>query len=168
MDKKLGLFGPFENPDDIKDHWHLFTEENLEEYIKQAKEDIEEMKKAYRKEGKGDQAINEILALDKQDLKNSEEELQKLREFAENYERLKERYKFDKKILNQTQQDWHDYNDSLYYGWNSLQIIMLGPQLAKDSEELKAFRRDAKNEEIKREEIGRRFKELLSAPLKSE
>ena len=42
MEKKLGLYGPFENPQDIEDSWYQFAEEELVEGIESIKSEIEE------------------------------------------------------------------------------------------------------------------------------
>jgi len=144
-----GLFGPFENPDDINKYWHQVTEKELEEYIEQAKKDSEDSDNS--KEDK---------EIDKQDLKRWNEELDNLRIFVDDHTRCVERYKFDKKILQQIQDDWYEYNTSLWTGYNRIQQMKLDSSLTK-GEGLKQIQSESRAEKIKREEIEKRIKDLL-------
>lgn len=165
MVESLGLYGPFKNPDDIKDYWYQFTEENLVEEIKQIKAEINLDKKELKRASKAEKEMwNKDLSIQKQDLPVREQKLKSLREFEENHERLLERYKFDKETLKQIQQDWHDYNDSLYFDWNNTQSLILAGRIP-EGPQLKDIQRGTKSLRIKREEIGRRFKKLLSLPV---
>ena len=130
-------------------NWYQVTEKELEEYIEQAKKDSEDPDNS-----------KEDTKIYKQDVEMWSKELKDLRDFVDDYARSIERYKFDKKILQQIQQDWHDYNFSLYLDWNRIQQMKLDPQLTKGPE-LRGIQREAKSERIKREEIERRFGELL-------
>lgn len=155
------LWGPFKSPDEIKDKWYLFAEEELVGEIREVKAEIKEYKRKLGKAGKAEkESWKKDLASQKQWLHIREQDLKNLREFVENYQRLLERYKFDKKALKQIQRDWHDYNNSLYSDWHRIRAMGLDPQLTKGPE-LKAIQRETKGERIKREEIERRFRELL-------
>ena len=87
-------------------------------------------------------------------------ELENLRSFVDDYTRCVERYKFDKKILQQVQDDWHEYNSSLYTDYCRHQSIMWDSDRIK-GEELKEVKAEAKAERIKREEIEKRIKDLI-------
>ncbi len=145
-----GLYGPFQNPDDINKLWYQVTEKELEEYIKQVKSDLKESNS------------KEDIAIYKQDLKNWSNELKSLRDYVDNYQRCKERYKFDNKILEQIQDDWEKYNLSLYRGYCRIQSMKLDASQTK-GDALKAIQREARAEAIKREEIERRIRNLLKA-----
>ena len=145
-----GLYGPFKNPDDINQLWYQVKEKELEEYIKQVKSDLKESNS------------KEDIAIYKQDLKNWSNELKSLRDYVDNYQRCKERYKFDNKILEQIQDDWEEYNLSLYRGYCRIQSMKLDASQTK-GDALKAIQREARAEAIKREEIERRVGKLLKA-----
>lgn len=144
-----GIFGPFENPDDINKYWYQVTEKELEEYIEQAKKDSEDSDNS-----------KEDIKIYKQDAEMWSKELKDLHDFVDDYARSIERYKFDKKILQQIQNDWQDYNLSLYADYCRKQSTMLNPDRIR-GEGLKAVRAEAKLEKIKREEIEKRIKDLL-------
>lgn len=145
------IYGPFENPDDINKLWYQVTEKELEKYINQVKKDL--------KDPDNSKESNRIL---KQDLKNWTQELNNLRAFIDDYTRSSERYKHNNKLLEQIQQDWSDYNLSLYADWSRIQAMMLDPDMIK-GENLKNVQLDAKQEKIKREEIEKRIRDLLDS-----
>lgn len=145
-----GLIGPFENPDDINKYWYQVAEKELEENIEQTKKDYEDSDNS-----KEDKEIY------KQDLKNLNKELENLRSFVDDYTRCIERYKFDKKILQQVQEDWYEYNTSLWTGHIRVQRMMHDSSLTK-GEGLKQIQSESKAERIKREEIEKRIRDLLS------
>lgn len=145
-----GILGPFKNPDDINKYWYQVTEKDLEEIIEQTKKDAEDPDNS-----KEDDEIY------KQDLKNLGDELENLRQFVDDYTRCTERYKFDKKVLQQVQDDWSEYNISLYTDYCRTQSMMLDSDRTR-GEGLKAVRAEAKAEKIKREEIEKRIRDLLS------
>ena len=145
-----GLFGPFENPDDIAEYWHQIKEKELKESIKQIRTDLDTPDNSEK-----DREIY------KQDLKNLSRELKLLQEFVDDHLRCIERYKFDKKILQKVQDDWHEYNFSLYTDWSRIQSIVLD-SLEIEGKSLGKHRTEAKVERIKREEIEKRMKDLLS------
>lgn len=144
-----GLYGPFENPDDIHRYWYQVEEKELEENIEQAKKDSEDSDNS-----KEDKEIY------KQDLKRLSEELNNLRSFVDDHTRCVERYKFDKKILQQVQDDWYEYNTSLWTDYNLIQQMKLDSSLTQ-GEGLKKIQSKSKAERIKREEIEKRIKDLL-------
>ena len=146
-----GLFGPFDNFDDVNKYWYQVTEKGLEESIEQVKENLEDSDNS-----EGDTKIYQ------QDLEELTKELQDLRDFVDDYARCTERYKFDKQVLQQIQEDWHDYNSSLYSDWSSLQAFILDGAKHKNRESKKASIERFKLEIIKREEIERRIKKFLS------
>ncbi|PIR80386.1 MAG: hypothetical protein COU25_00350 [Candidatus Levybacteria bacterium CG10_big_fil_rev_8_21_14_0_10_35_13] len=145
-----GIFGPFENPDDINKYWYQVTEKELEEYIEKAKKDSENSDNS-----------KEDTKIYKQDVEMWSKELKDLRNFLDDYARSIERYKFDKKILQRIQDDWKDYNLSLYADYCRMKASMLDSDMLR-GEGLKAVRNEAKLEKIKREEIEKRIKDLLS------
>lgn len=86
--------------------------------------------------------------------------MKNLCQFIEDYQRCLERYKYDKKTLEQVQKEWEDYNFSLYTDWNRIGVYML------DSSQLEGValennRIEAKAEIIKKEEIERKIRKLL-------
>lgn len=145
-----GIFGPFENPDDIVKYWYQVTEKKLEEYIEKAKKDSENSDNS-----KDDTKIY------KQNVEMWSKELKDLRNFVDDYARSIERYKFDKKILQRIQDDWKDYNLSLHADYCRMKASMLDSDMLR-GEGLKAVRNEAKLEKIKREEIEKRIKDFLS------
>ncbi len=145
-----GIFGPFENPDDINKYWYQVTEKELEEYIERAKKDSEDPDNS-----------KEDTKIYKQDVEMWSKELKDLRSFVDDYARSIERYKFDKKILQRIQDDWQDYNSSLYADYCRMKASILDSDTLR-GEGLKAVRNEAKLEKIKREEIEKRIKDLLS------
>lgn len=147
-----GLYGPFQNPDDIDKFWYEVTEKELEKSLKLTHDDLKEARK---RKAKSDIKIYE------QDIKNLEEELNNLRKFVEEYQRCLERYKYDKKTLEQIQKDWKDYNFSLYTDWNRIRVYMLDSSRL-EGKALENNRKIARLEVIKREEIERRVRKLLS------
>lgn len=144
-----GISGPFKNPEDIYKYWYQVTEKELEEYIEQTKKDSKDPDNS-----KKDKEIY------KQDLRKSNEELNNLRSFVDDHTRCVERYKFDKKILQQIQDDWYDYNTSLWTGYNRIQQMQLDSNLTR-GEGLKQIQSESKAEKIKREEIEKRIRDLL-------
>lgn len=145
-----GIFGPFKNPDDINKYWYQVTEKELEEYIERAKKDSENSDNS-----------KEDTKIYKQDVEMWSKELKDLRNFVDDYARSIERYKFDQKILQRIQDDWQDYNLSFYTDYCRQQSMMLDPDRTR-GEGLKAVRNEAKLEKIKREEIEKRIRDLLS------
>ncbi len=143
-------FGPFENPDDISKYWYQVEEKELEKYKEEAKKDFEDPSNS-----KEDKEIYE------KDFNNWSQELETLQNFVDKYTRCIARYKFDKQILQQIQNDWQDYNLSLYTGFCRQQQMSLDTDMTR-GEGLKAVRAEAKAEKIKREEIERRIRNLLS------
>ena len=148
--KMKGIFGPFENPDDINKYWYQVTEKELGESIDQVKSDLED--------SDNDKGTAKIL---EQDLEGLTKELKNLSDLVDEYTRCTERYKHDKKTLQQVQDDWSDYNSSLYADYCRHQSMMLDSDRTR-GEGLKTVRKEAKLEMIKREEIERRMKTLLS------
>ncbi|EKE05094.1 MAG: hypothetical protein ACD_19C00426G0116 [uncultured bacterium] len=134
-----GLFGPFSPEDDLGELWHFAEEQSLEEQIEQAKITLKEVG----------------LETD-EGLKELEDEYKNLLLFVDNHTRLVERYKFDKKVLNQVEDDWHDYNLTLYGRWCRLQSFLLG-----GDSDVSVLRKAGKNDRIKLEEIEKRFHKLL-------
>ena len=146
-----GLWGPFKSPEDISNFWHQFRERELKQMIRQAREDLSDSLTSEK-----DTKIYQ------QDIKEMTKELNDLRDFVDNCARCIERYKFDKKTLQQVQDDWYDFNGSLYSDWSHLQAFILGGALKRSEEERKESRERAKSERVKREEIERRMKMLLT------
>ena len=143
-------FGPFENPDDISEYWYQVTEKELGEYIEETRKEIEDPSNS-----------KENLEIYKQDLKNWSQELGNLQTFVDEHTRCIEKYKYDKKVLQQIQNDWQDYNLSLYADFCRQQQMLLDTNMTT-GEGLKAVRAEAKAEKIKREEIEKRMRDLLS------
>lgn len=127
---------------------YLATLETLKNYISQTKEDLKDDLNSPRDK--------KIL---KEQIKGYEEEIKDLEEFVVNYERLQERYKFDKDILKQVQQDWEDYNLQLFSDWSHLQAIIIGGLDNKTPIEERKL--NAKAKEARKKEIQLRFKKLL-------
>ncbi len=146
-----GIFGPFENPDDVSNYWYQVTERDLDGSIKQVNEDLDDSDNS-----EGDIKIYQ------QDLEELTRQLKDLRSYVDDHTRCAERYKFDKDSLQVIQEDWHDYNDSLYAEWSRLQSYILGGVLRPNDDELKANREWYKSERIKREEIAKRASTLLT------
>lgn len=134
-----GIFGPFGPEDDLSELWHFAEEQSLEVQIERAKKTLKEVG----------------LETD-EGLKELEKEYKDLQHFVDNHTRLVERYKFDKKILNQIEDDWHDYNLTLYGRWCRLQSFLLGGDL-----DISVLRKAGRNDQIKLEEIEKRFDKLL-------
>lgn len=172
-----GFLRGFENPDDINKYWHQVTEKELEEQIEQVRADLEDSKKTkkstktYKKDPqgllleetkmtKGDVKIYER-RLEK-DLQELSKELKNLRDLVDNYQRCLERFKRNKKILREIQQDWEEYNSSLFTDYCRLQAGILGGREEWEGERLEEKRREARQEIIKREEIEKRIRDLLS------
>lgn len=145
-----GLYGPFKNPNDINNLWYQVAEKELEESIEQAKKDYEDPDNS-----KEDREIY------KQDLKSLKKELENLQNFADSYHRCLERFKRDKKILKELEEDWHDYNTSLWEDYLRIQRMTLDSSLTK-GEGLREIQNESRAGEIKRQEIERRTKKLLS------
>lgn len=137
-------------PDDINNYWYQITEKELEEFISQTKKDYENPDNSKRD-----------MIISKEDLKRLSQELDNLRSFVDGHARCVERYKFDKKILQQVQDDWHEYNSSLYTDYCRHKSIMLDSDRIM-GEGLKKVKAEAKAEKIKREEIEKRIRDLLS------
>ena len=144
-----GIFGPFENPEDINKYWYQVTEKELEEDIERTKRDAEDLCNS-----------NEDKEIYKQNLKSLNDELENLRHFIDDHTRCIERYKFDKKVLQRIQDEWQEYNISLYTHYSRVQSMMLDSDLTR-GEGLKVIRAEAKAEKIKREEIEKRMRDLL-------
>lgn len=145
-----GIFGPFKNLDDVNNYWYQAKEKELEDNIEDIKKKIEDT----------EICSDEDKKIYEQDLKNFIDELENLKNFVDDYTRCVERYKFDKKILQQIQDDWVEYNSSLYADYCHIQSWMLQgtiPQI----DELKSRRNEMKSEKIKREEIEKRIRDLL-------
>lgn len=144
------LFGPFKNPDDVNRYWYKVTEEELEKDIEEAGGELKtpniskESKRAYEEQFKG-----------------STGELKNLRGVVEDFVRCFERYKFDRKALQQVQEDWLEYNHSLYSDWSRTQQMILDSRNT-EGERLKVIRAQTRAEKIRREEIEKRIKDLLS------
>lgn len=166
------LYGPFKNPDDIEKFWYLVTEKEIEEEIKFIEEDLRDLETPKKFKDKDKELsplqIPKLTKKEKEDYKqerNKEleglnKELRDLQKFVESYLRCLERHKYDKKVLEQIQRDWEDYNFSLYTDWNRISIYMLD-RSEMEGEALKNNQKKAKSEKIKREEIERRMKLLL-------
>lgn len=137
--EEWGLFGPFGPEDDLAELWHFAEEQRFQIGIEQAKKDIKQ----------GFQT--------KKALKEIESEYKNLLHFVDNHTRLVERYKFDKKQLNQIEDDWRDYNLELYGRYCREESYLYGGY--PDRAELQRIYRF---EQIKLEEIEKRFEDLLS------
>ncbi|OGC51749.1 hypothetical protein A2982_00500 [candidate division WWE3 bacterium RIFCSPLOWO2_01_FULL_39_13] len=145
-----GLFGPFKDSDDIDRYWYQVTVKELEGYIEQTNKDLKEAI-----------LLGEDTENYKRDIEMWSNELRNLRNFVDDYTRSLERYKFNDSVLLQIQDDWKDYNLSLYADYCRVQSIMLDPSRIL-GEGRKAVSSEAKSEKIKREEIEKRIRDLLS------
>lgn len=135
-----GIFGPFGPEDDLGELWHFAEEQSLEVQIDGAKK-----------------ILKEVGLETDEGLKELEKEYKDLQHFVDNHTRLVERYKFDKKILNQIEDDWRDYNLELFGRWSREQSYLYSG--FPDRTELQ---RTYRFEQIKLEEIEKRFEDLLS------
>ena len=126
---------------------YLAELEKLNNWLGQTKEELKETTSPKDKE-----LLNE-------QIKDYEQEIKALEEFVINYERLQERFKFDRNMLKQVQQDWEDYNFQLFSDWNHLQAMIIG---GTDNEApIEERKLNAKAKEAKKKEIQLRFKKLL-------
>lgn len=173
-----GLYGPFKNPKDISRFWYQVEEKELKEQIERVKADLEDLENPKELTGthkKGSQGIllpepkmtkediethREIL---KKDLEELSTELNNLQDFVDDYNRCLERYKRDGKTLKEIQEDWEEYNNSLYTDYCRIQAGIFGGREEWEGERLEERRREARKEIIKREEIERRIINLLKA-----
>lgn len=135
-----GIFGPFGPEDNLGELWHFAEEQSLEVQIEGAKK-----------------ILKEVGLETDEGLKELEKEYKDLKHFVDNHTRLVERYKFDKKILNQIEDSWHEYNLTLFGIWSRLQAFLLG-----GAQDISNLRKDGRAARIKLEEIEKRFEGLLS------
>ena len=135
-----GIFGPFGPEDDLGELWHFAEKQSLEVQIEAAKKMLKE----------------DGLETD-EGLKELDKEYKDLQHFVDSHTRLTERYMFDKKILNQIEDDWHDYNLTLFGRWSRMQTFLLG-----GAQDISNLQDDGRATRIKLEEIEKRFEELLS------
>ena len=144
------LFGPFESPDDISKYWYQVTEKELGKYIQLVNEDLEDP-----------DLTKEDIESCKQYLNNLSQELENLRSFVGEYTRCVERFKFNKNVLRQIEDDWAEYNLSLYSDYARTQSMMLNSDLTRGVR-LKEVQAKSRSERIKREEIERRIRDHLA------
>lgn len=153
-----GPFGPFsDNPDDISTAWYMVAEVELEEIIKEEKAELEEIKKQKKLDKKEIKDIEII----KKNIQIFKKELSDLRGTVKIYYRLTEKFKHEKKILKQIENDWNVFNSSLFADWNRTQRMKLDSSLVNDKDKLAAIREETQMEKIRQERIARRFNYLL-------
>lgn len=167
-------FGKWLHDDIQKDpgnFMYLAQLEKIEEEIESNENDIKEYEENI-KEAKGEikprddnpyksedlPGLQHELEIYKQQLRDAEKERKRILDFADNYDRLKERYKYEKEILKRIHDDWKEYNLTLYRDWHNFQAFLLGDINQDTQNQRKSEYRKA---EIKKEEIERRFKQLL-------
>ncbi|MBI4009509.1 hypothetical protein HY357_04695 [Candidatus Roizmanbacteria bacterium] len=144
-----GIFGPFDNKDDVDKYWYQVKEKELEKWIDKIKKDLQ-----------GGKKLKENTNYYKNELIELSKELKYLRESVDNYWRCLERFKNRKKIINQVNDDWYNFNRSLWSDYIRTQRMGLDSNLT-EGEGLKQIQREFTHERIKREEIIRRLKKIL-------
>jgi hypothetical protein len=148
-----GLFGPFENSDDVNKFWYQVRLDELKESIQQSKEGMEE-----------EFASEKDKAIYLEDIKNDEKEIKQIFEMEEVYRRLIEKYKRDKTQLKEIIEDWEEFNWTLYKHWCKIQSMMFDGNLGNfpTQEDRESNNREYRFDELKKDEIFKRLKSLVN------
>ncbi len=159
------LFGPFQGPPEVARYWYKVEQEHLEDEIEKYEKAINEQKLELKDNNLPEEeikVIKEIIQDDSKSLETYQEELNDLQNFTEDYLRCLERFKNKRRKLKQIEDELKEYNLSLYDDYCDFWFACYGGYDNMSKEERKDRESERRRGEIKREEIAKRMKDLLS------
>lgn len=166
-DDYQSLLGPFKDAVEISRLWYQVEEKHLKNQISLIKESIEAEKRELKKldkspsSNKDKELIEESIQELTESLEVYSNQLQELQSFVENYIRCTERFKHKRKILNEIEEDWREYNLSLYSDYCDYLFGLHGGYDSLPEEKRDSRKRKNELEKIKREEITKKVKDRL-------
>lgn len=145
----IGLYGSFETPEQVRALWYRFTLKNLEDEVNSNRKALNEQDVSERD-----------IEISNQRVESSLNDINEIKTFIDNFNRCMERFKHNKKLIAQVEDELTDYNLSLYSDWCNLQAFMLSLN-EFGSDEHALFIEECRRQKIIREEIARRVMNLL-------